>query len=134
MENQIVIQAKSIYKSFYDPVTIPILKDINFSVNKGEFCSIIGKSGCGKSTLLYILSTMDTAYEGELLIDRESMSGKEEQFLASGELSIEQIENRKLLRRVMQSQGFKNIETEWWHFNACSRNEAKQKYLILKTE
>jgi len=29
MENQIVIQAKSIYKSFYDPVTIPILKDIN---------------------------------------------------------------------------------------------------------
>jgi lipoprotein-releasing system ATP-binding protein len=82
MENQIVIQAKSICKSFYDPITIPILKDINFSVNKGEFCSIIGKSGCGKSTLLYILSTMDTAYEGELLIDRESMSGKEEHFLA----------------------------------------------------
>ncbi len=82
MENQIVIQAKSICKSFHDPITIPILKDINFSVKKGEFCSIIGKSGCGKSTLLYILSTMDTAYEGELLIDRESMSGKEEHFLA----------------------------------------------------
>ena len=82
MENQIVIQAKSIFKSFYDLVTIPILKDINFSVKKGEFCSIIGKSGCGKSTLLYILSTMDTAYEGELLIDEESMSGKEEHFLA----------------------------------------------------
>jgi D-alanyl-D-alanine dipeptidase len=58
----------------------------------------------------------------------------EEKFLASGELSIEQIENRKLLRRVMESQGFKNIETEWWHFNACSRNEAKERYLILKTE
>ncbi len=83
MENQIVLQAKSIYKSFHDPVTIPILKDINFSIKKGEFGSIIGKSGCGKSTLLYILSTMDTAYEGELLIDGESMSGKKEHFLAN---------------------------------------------------
>ena len=31
---------------------------------------LVGKSGCGKSTLLYILSTMDTDYEGELLIDQ----------------------------------------------------------------
>jgi D-alanyl-D-alanine dipeptidase len=58
----------------------------------------------------------------------------EEQFLASGELSVDQIENRKLLRKVMESQGFKNIATEWWHFNACPRNEAKQKYTILLTE
>ena len=58
----------------------------------------------------------------------------EEQFLASGELTNEQIENRKLLRKVMESQGFKNIATEWWHFNACSRNEAKEKYTILLTE
>ncbi len=58
----------------------------------------------------------------------------EEQFLASGELTIDQIENRKLLRKVMESQGFKNITTEWWHFNACSRNEARQKYTILLTE
>ena len=34
----------------------------------------------------------------------------------------------------MESQQFKNIATEWWHFNACSRNEAKQKYTILLTE
>ena len=58
----------------------------------------------------------------------------EAQFLASGELTNEQIENRKLLRSVMESQGFKNIATEWWHFNACSRNEAKEKYTILLTE
>ncbi len=58
----------------------------------------------------------------------------EEQFLASGDLTRAQIENRKLLRKVMESQGFKNITTEWWHFNACSRNEARQKYTILLTE
>ncbi|MEA5256384.1 ABC transporter ATP-binding protein [Arcicella aquatica] len=82
MEHTTIIEAKAINKSFHDPVTIPILKDINFSINKGEFTSIVGKSGCGKSTLLYILSTMDTDYEGELLIDGVSMQGKKEQDLA----------------------------------------------------
>ena len=38
--------------------------------------AVMGKSGCGKSTLLYVLSTMDTSYEGSLLIDGELMTGK----------------------------------------------------------
>jgi lipoprotein-releasing system ATP-binding protein len=80
--SQIVLQAKGINKSFHDPITIPVLKDINFTINKGEFVSVIGKSGCGKSTLLYILSTMDTDYEGELLIDGESTKSKKEGQLA----------------------------------------------------
>lgn len=80
--NEIILEAKHISKSFHDPVTISVLNDINFSVNKGEFVSIVGKSGCGKSTLLYILSTMDTDYEGELLIDKESVRNKKEAELA----------------------------------------------------
>lgn len=80
--SEIILEAKNINKSFRDPVTVKILKDINFSINKGEFVSIVGKSGCGKSTLLYILSTMDTDYEGELLIDKESMTNKKEKQLA----------------------------------------------------
>ncbi len=77
-----ILQAKGIKKSFHDPVTIPILKDINFNINKGEFVSVIGKSGCGKSTLLYILSTMDTDYEGSLFIDGDLITGKKEGELA----------------------------------------------------
>ncbi|MBP9934043.1 MAG: ABC transporter ATP-binding protein [Chitinophagaceae bacterium] len=77
-----ILQAKGIKKSFHDPVTIPILKDINFNINKGEFVSVIGKSGCGKSTLLYILSTMDTDYEGSLYIDGDLITGKKEGELA----------------------------------------------------
>jgi D-alanyl-D-alanine dipeptidase len=56
----------------------------------------------------------------------------ESKFLANGELTNEQVENRKLLRKVMSSEGFTNIQTEWWHFNACSRRFAKVKYTILK--
>jgi lipoprotein-releasing system ATP-binding protein len=77
-----VLEAIKVFKSFHDPVTIPILKDINFTLFKGEFCSIIGKSGCGKSTLLYILSTMDTDYEGEVWIDDINMKNKQESDLA----------------------------------------------------
>lgn len=77
-----ILETKGISKYFHDPVTTQVLKDITFSINKGEFVSVIGKSGCGKSTLLYILSTMDTDYEGELLICKESIKGKKEAELA----------------------------------------------------
>lgn len=82
MDNKIVLESKSIFKSFSDSMQIDVLKDISFVINRGEFVSITGKSGCGKSTLLYILSTMDTSYKGELLIDNESMRNKSEKELA----------------------------------------------------
>ena len=71
-----VLEAQNIQKYFKKPVNFHVLKDINFKIEKGEFVSIMGKSGCGKSTLLYILSTMDTEYEGELLINNEVVSGQ----------------------------------------------------------
>lgn len=77
-----ILEAIAISKYFHDPVSIQVLNQITFSINKGEFVSVIGKSGCGKSTLLYILSTMDTDYEGELLIDGISMRDKKEAELA----------------------------------------------------
>lgn len=79
---QIILEARNISKSFHDPITVQVLKEISFSIRKSEFVSVIGKSGCGKSTLLYILSTMDTDYEGELLIDGIQMRGKKEAELA----------------------------------------------------
>lgn len=82
MNNTIVLEAVGINKSFHDPLKIQVLKDVTFSITKGEFVSVIGKSGCGKSTLLYILSTMDTDYDGDLKITGEVMRGKTEKQLA----------------------------------------------------
>lgn len=80
--NREVLRAHQITKYFHDPMTVKVLDDINFSLNQSEFVSVIGKSGCGKSTLLYILSTMDTDYEGDLFIDSVLMGDKSEQELA----------------------------------------------------
>jgi lipoprotein-releasing system ATP-binding protein len=77
-----ILEAKNINKFFHDPVRIQVLENLSFSINKGEFVSLTGKSGCGKSTLLYVLSTMDTDYDGTLLIDGEEMPKKDEGFLA----------------------------------------------------
>lgn len=69
-----ILEAKNINKYFLEPAKFQVLKDISFQLQAKEFVSIMGKSGCGKSTLLYILSTMDTNYEGELFVDGEKMS------------------------------------------------------------
>ena len=78
-----ILEANHIFKYFHDPVRFRVLNDISFSIRKGEFVSVVGKSGCGKSTLLYVLSTMDTDYEGQLLIDEEMVTGKKEKELAA---------------------------------------------------
>ncbi len=46
-----------------------MLKEINLTINPGEFVSIIGPSGSGKSTLLYALSSLDREYEGQVLLN-----------------------------------------------------------------
>lgn len=80
---QTVLKADNIIKYFYQPEKFQVLKGIGFDVQEGEFLSIIGKSGCGKSTLLYILSTMDTDYEGTLEIKGQRLTGLKQNDLAA---------------------------------------------------
>jgi lipoprotein-releasing system ATP-binding protein len=68
-----MLEARHLDKYFYEPVKFHVLKDINLRVEEGEFVSIVGSSGSGKSTLLYTLSSLDTDYEGEVLIDQTSL-------------------------------------------------------------
>lgn len=77
-----VLETKNINKYFWEPVKFHVLKDISIQLQKGEFVSIMGKSGCGKSTLLYILSTMDSDYQGDLFIDGQNMSNLSRKDLA----------------------------------------------------
>ena len=78
-----VLNASHINKYFFEPEKFQVLQDVNFDVKRGEFLSIIGKSGCGKSTLLYILSTMDTDYEGSLEVNGQRLTGLPQDTLAA---------------------------------------------------
>lgn len=78
-----VLQTHQLIKYFYDPEKFQVLKEIDLTVNRGEFLALVGKSGCGKSTLMYVLSTMDTDYEGTLEIAGETLTGKQQNYLAA---------------------------------------------------
>ncbi len=56
----------------------------------------------------------------------------ERHFLSTGELTSEQYANRQLLRKAMRQGGFWVIQTEWWHFNAHSRETSKKMYEVVE--
>ncbi len=80
--SNIVLETQKLTKYFDDPVRMQVLKEIDLQIEHGEFVSIVGKSGCGKSTLLYLLSTMDTDYEGQIFLDEQLITGKTDKELA----------------------------------------------------
>lgn len=83
MQNKIILKADNIVKYFYQPDKFQVLKGVGFEVKKGEFVALVGKSGSGKSTLLYVLSTLDTDYEGDLTFNDTLLSNKKQNELAA---------------------------------------------------
>lgn len=55
----------------------------------------------------------------------------EEALVADGRMSAEALSNRRLLRRVMATGGYRVLRTEWWHFNLRSRAEARRRYAVI---
>ncbi|MGN1090306.1 MAG: ATP-binding cassette domain-containing protein, partial [Huintestinicola sp.] len=73
--SDVILQIKDINRIYTDEEnTVEALKDINLSVKKGEFISIIGSSGCGKTTLLRLIAGLDKPQSGKLLLDGEEIT------------------------------------------------------------
>ena len=79
-----LLELRQVSKSYREPASgaaVPVLKDVNLTIEAGQSVAITGPSGCGKSTLLNILGTLDEPDTGELLINGTSTKG----------LSVEQL-------------------------------------------
>ncbi|USG08343.1 ABC transporter ATP-binding protein [Latilactobacillus sakei] len=74
-----LLEIKDIHKSYHvNKEAFKVLKGINLKFDRGEFVSILGESGGGKSTLLNIIGGLDHQYEGELIVDDESLKNASE--------------------------------------------------------
>lgn len=68
------IELNHVFKRYQiGEVTIDALRDVNFTIEEGEFIIILGASGAGKTTLLNVLGGMDSASEGEVIVDGENI-------------------------------------------------------------
>ena len=69
------VEFKNVGKTYHmGEVDIEALKDVNFTIEKGEFCVVVGASGAGKTTILNILGGMDSLSEGQVMLDGEEIS------------------------------------------------------------
>lgn len=78
------VEFENVSKTYHmGEVDIEALKDVNFTIEKGEFCVIVGASGAGKTTILNILGGMDTLTCGKVLLDGEEISAYRKKKLTS---------------------------------------------------
>ena len=65
---------KKIYSTRFGGNKVEALKNVNFSVEQGEYVAIMGESGSGKTTLLNILAALDKPTEGNVILDGNNLS------------------------------------------------------------
>ena len=126
------LRTRSVQKKLWDALdTIPLSERTQF-VADPEKGSIHNYGAAVDLTLSLengLELDMGTNYDhfGEL-----AFPALEDSLLALGKLTDKQIGNRRILREVMTKAGFSTIDSEWWHFDAFSYNETKNKYKIVE--
>lgn len=125
------VRPRHIQQQMWDSLKMPIHEKVKF-VSNPKYGSLHNFGAAVDLTLAKLNGEaldMGTAFDyiGEL-----AYPSLETQNLKAGLLTLDQINNRKLLRKVMSKAGFFNIQTEWWHFNSCYRAEARKLYEIVE--
>ena len=69
-----ILELKGIYKEYLQgKMKVPVLKDVNFSMEEGEYVAIMGPSGSGKTTLMNIIGCLDKQTEGTFFLDGQDI-------------------------------------------------------------
>jgi len=122
---------RSVQQIFWDTLKMPVSEKVKFVANpkNGSLHNFGAAVDITISDENKVPLDMGCPYDfiGEL-----AYSVSEEKLLSEGKLTQLQVDNRKLLRTVMYKAGFFNIQTEWWHFNSCRREEAEKNYKMIE--
>ena len=82
-DSDAVVEVRDVYKSYFlGHEEVPILKGVNFTINRGEFVSIVGPSGSGKSTLMNLLGCLDRPSEGLIAVNGQDINKLDDNGLA----------------------------------------------------
>ncbi|OIQ32707.1 MAG: hypothetical protein BM555_04750 [Crocinitomix sp. MedPE-SWsnd] len=125
------VRPRSVQQYMWDILDMPIWEKTKFVSNPAN--GSVHNYGCAVDLTISNLDgeplDMGAGYDDSRKI---AYPRHEKAYLDSGMLSVEQIDNRELLREVLKAGGFWNIQTEWWHFNRYSRSKAKELYDIIE--
>lgn len=126
------LRPRLVQQYMWDLLDMPINEKVKFVSNPAK--GSLHNFGAAVDITLYDLTTqqpldMGTPYD---YIGVLAWPTKEPAMLKDSLLTQEQVDNRILLRSVMKEGNFFNIQTEWWHFNACYRDKAKELYWIVE--
>ncbi len=78
-----LLELKNIFKNYNEEqMIVPVLKDVSFHVNEGDYVAIMGPSGSGKTTLMNIIGCLDKMSEGSYFFDQEDVSKMDENTLS----------------------------------------------------
>ena len=126
-----IVECRNLYKNYYQgKIEIPVLKNINFVMEEGDYTAIIGPSGSGKSTLMNLIGCLDKATSGRLLIDEREVGSLTENELA--DLRLEKIgfvfQNFQLLGGQT---ALENVELPLTYANIPRRERREQAMIAL---
>lgn len=127
------VRPRSVQQRMWDALdTIPFKERIKFVSNPKN--GSLHSYGCAVDLTIFDLKHETVLDMGANYDDLRKIAYPkfEKEFLESGELTEKQYKNRKLLRLVMRKGGFWVIPTEWWHFNAFTREKAKELYEVVE--
>ena len=133
-QDEIMLDLRDIHKSFFidTPNEFEVLHGVNFTVNKGEFVSIVGQSGSGKSTLMNIIGALDRPTSGEYTLDGVDIEKAKDHELSA-------LRNKKIgfvfqtYNLIARTNALKNVELPMMYAGvpAAKRTERAKELLAM---